>query len=193
MANGLRIDIRADFGKVQRSLDQLRSDMRSTVIARTLNRLGDSTKTQATREISAAYNLTSGKVRQRIQVRRAFANRSLSVSIEVPSRNGARATNLITFGAKSLKAGGVSVKIRRDRPPLRGKQWFILTNKRTGGTFVAKRVGTKRADIEPVRTVDVGQMFNSKAVNATLLRTIRERFPREFEAQTRFALQRFKR
>ena len=192
-AGGFRIDVRTDFAGTQRQLERLRRDVRDQVIARTLNRVGDAVRTTATRQITGTYNLTAAKTRDRLFVQRAFANARLSVTVGVQSRFGKRATNVITFGAKELKRGGVSVKIRRDSPPIRGAGWFILTNKRTGGTFVAKRTGSGRADIDPVRTIDVGQMFNSREVNAALLRTVRDRFPREFAQQLRFATRRFTR
>lgn len=186
------INIKAEFGPVLKALDGLQSDLKNQVLARTLNRIADSTRTEASREISRVYNIKTNAVKERIQVRRAFAKTNLSVEISVRSKFGRRATNLITFGAKQLKAGGVSVKIRRDKPPKRGNKWFIITNRKTQGTFVARRVGPARKDIASVSTIDVGPMFNSKAVNAKLLSNIRAKFPAEFEHNLRRALTRFK-
>lgn len=184
------INVKADF---RQAIDRLRSiegRLRDQVIARTLNRLADGTKTEAVRGISRTYNLTATKVRERIKIKKAFAAKTLSVEISVPSRFGKRALNLISFGARELKRGGVSVKIRRDRAGLKSGQWFILTNTKTGGTFVAKRTGAARGDIDPVRTVDVGQMFNSRDINEAMLARIRRDFGKEFERQFKFATQR---
>jgi hypothetical protein len=185
----IALDIRAEFRDVLQELRTIERNLGRTVIARTLNRLGDQVKTKATREISGSYNITARKVRERIQVRKAFRE-ALSVTVEVQSKFGRRATNLITFGARQLKRGGVSVKIRKDRPPLKGAKWFVITNRTTQGTFVARRTGKGRKDIESVMTIDVGQMFNAKRVNEELLKLVRQRFPDEFARQFRFATKR---
>lgn len=183
----IRIDVRADFSQVTRRLSELQRDLADKVIARTLNRVGDAVKTTAVREIARTYNLKQATVRQRISVRRAFRGGDLSVVISVQSRFGKRALNLISFGARQLARGGVSVQIRRDKPRFAGGgKWFIIANPR-GGTFVARRDGPARGDIEPVRTVDVGQMFMSRDLNESMRRTIADRFAREFEQQFRFA------
>lgn len=184
----MKLNIRAEFGDVTRRLETLRDDIGRKAMATTLNRIGDQTKTQAVREIRQTYNITAAKVRERIKVRRAFAAGRLAVEISVEAKYGRRATNLITFGAKQLKRGGVSVRIRRDKPPTRGRNWFILTNRKTGGTFVAKR---SLGGIEPVSTIDVGQMFNANSIRQALLRNVRDKFPAEFERQVRFYTQRF--
>ena len=77
------INVRAEFGGVLKALDEFPKDLREKVIARTLNRIGDSTKTEATREISREFNIKASKVRERIVVRRAFAGTRLSVEIAV--------------------------------------------------------------------------------------------------------------
>ncbi len=207
----LRINVKADFGPALRQLDALAAAARGPVLARTLNRIADQTKTAAVRAIAREFTLTASKVRERIKVRKAFARTGLAVEVAVPSRYGKRALNVISFGAKPLYAAagragqagklalkatgsrrqaGVQVKIKRQGPAQRGRGWFILTNKKTGGRFVAKRVGAGRADIEPVRTVDVGQMFNTRALQAKLLADIRAKFPRELERQLAFELRR---
>lgn len=185
------LNVKHDFSDVFKKLHGLQQDVKDKVTARTLNRIGDSVKTQAVREISTEFNITASKVRERIHVRKAFAKTNLSIEIGVQSKFGRRATNLITFGAKPKARGGVNVKIKRGGRSAAGRKWFIITNSKTGGTFVAKRVGKARADIESVTTIDVGQMFNVKKINAKLLSTVRQKFPEEFNRQLEFALSRF--
>lgn len=187
----MNINARVYFGDTFRRLNELRDDIKNKAIASTLNRIGDQTKTQAVREISGTYNIKQKDVRDRIKVRRVFASGRLTVEVAVVSKFGRRATNLITFGAKQLKRGGVSVKIRRDKSPTRGKNWFILTNRKTGGTFVAKRVRPGRGGIVAVTGADVPQMFRNRAIENTLLRLIKERFPSELERQAAFYVARF--
>jgi|GEM_PF-5669444 len=185
----MRVQVQSQFAPLYRRLDQLSERLRGQVVTRALNRTGEAARTVAVREISRTYNITAAKTRERISVSKAFAAGRLAVTVEVRSRFGKRATNLITFGARQLARGGVSVKIRRDKPPLRGRAWFIVTNRKTGGTFVARRTGTAKGDIEPVRTVDVGQMFNSRATRQAILARIRAVFPAEFARQFRLATQ----
>ena len=180
------VSVKADFTPAQRLLLQTDRQVR-TAAARALNRVAEQTKTQASRAISAAYNIAVSKVKERIKIRKAFAAGDLAVEIAVESKFGRRATNLITFGAKQDRRGGVRVKIRRDRPALKGSRWFIITNRRTGGTFVAQRTGKARGDIKSVTTIDVGQMFNARRVNDQLRALIRSKFPAEFQRQLQFA------
>ncbi len=206
----IRINVKTDFGPALKQLDALAAAARGPVLARTLNRIADQTKTAAVRAIAREFNITASKVRERIKVRKAFARTGLAVEIAVPSRYGKRALNVISFGARPLYAAagragqagklalkatgsrrqaGVQVKIKRQGQAQRGRGWFILSNPK-GGTFVAKRVGAGKADIEPVRTIDVGQMFNVKSLRAKLLADIRAKFPRELERQLAFELRR---
>lgn len=187
------INIKAEFGSVFKALDGLERDVKNTVIARTLNRIGDSVKTQAVREISTEFNIKSSKVRERILVRRAFAKGALAVEVAVQSRNGKRAINVINFGAKQSKRRGVTVKIKRGggRRPL--KDAFIGNEGRTVFSRLDPKTGkvSGRLPIFPVQTIDVPQMFNAKRINAKLLATVRQKFPEEFNRQLAFALSRF--
>lgn len=184
----IRVEVKSEFAGALSSLDNLQRNLRDTVIARTLNRIADQTKTQAVREIAGEFNLPANKVRDRIKVSRAFAAKELTVTITVPSRFGKRALNVVSFGARKLARGGVSVKIKRAGRRQTGDQWFMLTNKRTGGTFVARRIGKAKGAIEPVRTVDVGQMFNAQRTQSALLSNIRAKFPRELDRQLSYAI-----
>jgi len=187
------INVRAEFGSVLKALDGLPKDLREKVIARTLNRIGDSTKTEATREISREFNIKASKVRERIVVRRAFAGTRLSVEIAVPSKSGKRAINVINFGARQSRRG-VTVKVKRggSRKPL--KAAFIGNSGRTVFSRINPKTGVKsgRLPIFPVQAIDVPQMFNARRITAKLLANVRTKFPVEFERQLRFALSSFK-
>lgn len=201
------IKVHAEFKDAFRQLDALSQQLRERVIARALNRAGEAAKTQAKKSISSTYNITSTKVGERIRVSKTFAGGNLTVVVRVVSKfHSKRATNLITFGAEQnvnrraiarmYKKGtakwgdvrramyaGVKVKIRRDRRPVKNPKWFLLTNSKTGGRFVAVRTGKGRGDIESVVTGDVGQMFNSRPVNAAILARARQAFLKEFSHQ----------
>ncbi len=199
------IEIKAEFGSVLRQLDGLQKAVGDRVIARTLNRIGDGTKTQATREIASEFNITQAKVRERILVRKAFAKAGkLTVTVEVQGRGKKRSLNLIEFVEKSTsfaearkrrKAGTLGqlyVKVTRKgaKKPL-GKYAFIGNKGRT--VFTRRQASgavSGRLPIRPLQVIDVGQMFNAKRVNSRLLANIRAKFPVEFERQLSYELRR---
>lgn len=189
----ISINVKAEFGSAFKALDNLPENLREKVIARTLNRIGDSTKTEATREISREFNIKASTVRERIVVRRAFAGTRLAVEIAVPSKSGKRAINVIHFGARQSKRG-VTVKVKRggSRKPL--KAAFIGNAGRTVFSRINPKTGVKsgRLPIFPVQSIDVPQMFNARRITAKLLANVRTKFPVEFERQLRFALASFK-
>mgnify|MGYP001598132394 CR=1 FL=1 len=188
------INIKAEFGQVLKALDGLRSDVRDKVLARTLNRIGEQTKTQATREISQEFNIKSSTVRERIIVRRAFASTRLAVEISVPTKGGKRGSiNVIHFGARQTKRG-VTIKVKRGGSRKALKSSFIGNDGRTVFSRIHSKSGVKsgRLPIYPVQTIDVPQMFNTKRITAKLLANVRDKFPIEFERQLRFALASFK-
>lgn len=182
----MQFSVKVDLKPAERLMAAADRNVR-TATARALNRAADSAKTQAVRSIAGGYNITQMKVRERIKVRHAFASGNLVAEVAVQSKFGRRATNLITFGATQISGRrGVRVRIRRDRPPIVAPRWFILTNRKTGGTFVARRSGSHRTkDIKSVVTIDVGQMFNSRDINAKLRADINAKFRPEFERQLR--------
>ena len=80
------------------------------------------------------------------------------------------------------------VKVKRgSTKPLPGA---FIGNK---GRTVFRRVGKKRLPIEPVQTIDVAQMFNTRRINEVVLATINARLPEIFEREAAFYLQRFNR
>ncbi len=188
------INVRAEFSQVFRAIDGLQSDLRNTVIARTLNRLGDSVKTQAVREIAKDFNIKQNKVRERIVVRRAFAKSALAVEVSVTSRNGKRSVNVINFGAKQTKRHGVTVKVKRDGARKTLKNAFIGNAGRTVFSRMNPKTGqvSGRLPIFPVQAIDVPQMFNAKRITNRLLATVKQKFPDEFNRQLAYAISRFK-
>lgn len=182
----MRIEIRTNFPQVAAGLGQLQDDLASKVLARTLNRTVEQARTQMSREIRNEFNLSAGYVRDRLRIKRAFAKAGqFSLSAELaggdPKR---RSANVIAFKARK-DARGVSVQIRKGgRKVIKGA---FIGNK---GRTVFKRTGSQRLPIEPVQTIDVGQMFNTRRINAAVLRAIEGKFPAIFERELRFALSR---
>jgi hypothetical protein len=188
----MQLSIRTNFPEVQRGLDQLQADLRGVVLMRTVNRTIDLAKTAMSREIRSEFNVTASYVRERLAIRKATLKAGrFSIEAQLTASGqfrGRRSANVIAFGAKQVKQG-VSVKIKKagSRKVIKGA--FIANKGRT--VFV--RTGDKRLPIEPVQTVDIPQMFNTRKVNAAVLRVIDQRLPQVFEREARFALQRFSR
>jgi len=197
----VKIDIRTDFSAALRTLDGLSDKERRTAIARTLNRIGEQTKVAAVREIGRDFNLPRGDIVPLVRMRRASisAKGELAVTVFAANRRG-RSLNVVRFVEKfvtlamarrrrkdkTLNRLRVQIKRGGGRKILGTPDWaaglpFIATAK--GGTFVAARTGKKRLPIRAVQTIDVAQMFNTKRINAALLRDIRSKFPAELNRQ----------
>ena len=188
----MRLTISTNFPEVERALDQLRADIADRVRVRSVNRTMEQARTAMSREIRQDYALTASYVRERLTLSKAvFRGGRLTVEATLSgsgSRRGSRAANVIAFDAKQVKAG-VSVKIKRNggRKVIAGA---FVGNK---GRTVFRRTGKKRLPIEPVQTIDVPQMFNSKRVNQAVIRVIEQRFPEVFARELKWATDKFKR
>jgi hypothetical protein len=184
----VKISISTNFKDVQRKLDDLRKDLQSTVLVRTVNRTIDQAKTDMSREIRKEFNVSAAYVRERLRVRRAsFKTGRFTVEAQLIGGDGKRrSANVIAFAAKQGKKG-VSVKIKKTggRKVIEGA--FIANKGRT----VFRRVGASRLPIEPVRTIDVPQMFTTRRINSSVIRAIQTKLPVIFEREARYALSRF--
>lgn len=184
----MRIDIRTTFPEVDQALRRLQDDLASKVLARTLNVVVAQASTQMGREIRSQYNLPADYVRQRLRVRRAYAKGGqFTLQAELIGGDGKRrSANVIRF-VKGKGTKGVKVAISKGR----AKQIVgaFIGNK---GRTVFQRTTSKRLPIEPVRTIDVGQMFNARRINDKVLAAINERFPVVFARELRFALSRLR-
>lgn len=181
----MQLSIKANFPQVQAKLRTLQSDLADTVAARTVNKTLDQARTAMAREITSEFNVTSTYVKQRLSITRASARGGL-VRLTAELRGGdgkRRSANVIAFAARQT-ARGVSVKIKRAG----GRKVIDHAFIGNAGRTVFKRRGDKRLPIDPVRTIDVPQMFNSKRVSAAVLRIIEQKMPGIFEHELQFAL-----
>lgn len=197
----MKIEISTNFPAVQSKLQALRSDIASRVTASALNRTVDQAKTQMTREITAEYNVTAAYVRQRLSVRRAsFRQGTYEMRAELVGGNGAnRAANLIRFVEKSVslaqarkraKAGDLN-QLRFQIRKTGGKKIIngaFIGNK---GRTVFIRTTDKRLPIKALQTIDVGQMFNQRRINARVVQLVKTKFPELFARDLKFYLGKF--
>lgn len=183
----MQIDIRTNFTQVADSLRRVQDDLAAQVLARTLNVVVAQAQTAMSREIRQEFNLSASYVRDRLRVRKAFARAGqFALSAELIGGDGKRrAANVIRF-SRGQGQRGVKVAIRKGRA--KEIAGAFIGNK---GRTVFRRTGASRLPIEPVRTIDVAQMFNTQRINRRVLAVIEQRFPVVFERELRFALARF--
>ena len=184
----MRLTITTNFPDVQRAIDGLRTDIADKVTARAVNRTVEQARTAMVKEIRTTYAVTASYVRERLRIKRAsFKAGQFGISAELIGGDGKRrAANVIAFGARQTLRG-ISIKVRRDKPRAVIKGAFIANKGRT----VFRRTGAKRLPIEPVRTIDIPQMFNAKRVNRAVIAAMQAKFPAIFRREMDFALSRF--
>jgi hypothetical protein len=185
----MKISIKTNFTKVQRDLGQLRTDVGYKAMASALNKTVAQAKTAMSREIRAEFNISAGNVGKRLRITRAVAADGrfrLSASLESKYTRG-RSANLASFAARQI-AKGVSFKIKKtySRKLIPGA--FLIND----GKTVMIRKGKQRLPIKAIQTIDVAQMFNTKRINAKVLRFIENKFPTLFANEAKFFTDRFK-
>jgi hypothetical protein len=187
----MQLTITTDFPQVQRKLAALQADIGARALSGAVNKTLAQGQTEMGRAIGEEFNLARAKIREKLFVRRAgFKAGRFTIEGALESRSpGAkrRAINLINFAARET-AQGLSVKIKRKGGRAIASTKGFIGNK---GRTAFKRVGNKRLPIAPLQTIDVPQMFNTRRINQRVVRKLREVFPRVFERELAFYLQRF--
>lgn len=187
----MRLSIETNFPQVQRRLDELRREVADKAAARAVNKAAAQGQTQMSRRIRQEFNISAAKVREKLFVKRStFRQGRLAIEAELYSKDKSgrrRAINLINFGARETKQG-LTVKIRKGSGRVVATSRGFIGNK---GRTAFKRTGSKRLPIEPLQTIDVPQMFNTKRITAAVVRTIMAKFPEIFEREVAYALRQF--
>ena len=201
------LSVASNFPDVARAFAGLENDIRTKAMASALNKTVDQGRTLLSREITARYVVSSAYVKQRLRVRGASA-RAGQLRLEASLIGGdgkARSANVIAFvekrtslaqAKKRRNAGTLNqlhLKIKRGSAakPLKGA---FIGNK--GRTVFERVPGTLMKDkhsekIQPVQTIDVPQMFNTRRINAPVVAFIKRRFPELFEREARYYTDRF--
>lgn len=208
----MRIDIRDNLAQVKGDLDRLQRDIREKAIARALNRTAEQAKTGMIRAITSEFEIKSSDVRPMLKInvaRGGFAGGRLTAELFALKDKKRRGLNVMRFGARTAlgKArkvvkfrgergwaqrivpvgGGVSVKIKKGSGRKTIAHAFIANKGRT--VFI--RTGDERLPIRGVTTIDIPQMFNTRRINAAVVKVIREKFPEILARETRFYVERF--
>lgn len=199
----IEIKLDLDLGGVLADLDQLASDVRERAAVSAVNKTLAKARTNMIRAISREFNVTAGYVRERLRVEGAVYRQGaagISGTLNGSGQRGAkRSANVIAFLEKS-----VSLAQARKRAKAGTLDQLHFQIKRTGkrvvipgafignqGRTVFRRVGRSRLPIEAVQTIGVPQMFNTKRLNAVVVRAIQEDFPDIFEHELKFYTDRF--
>lgn len=184
----MKLTISHNLQEVQQAIDRLHKDVAAQATARAVNRTIEQAKTAMSREIRAEFNISASKVNESLRINRATYKNGLyqiEASLESPSKRG-RSLNLINFDARTTRQG-VTVRIKKGggRKLLKGA--FIANQGRT----VFRRVGKERLPIEALQTIEVANMFNTKRINACVVKFMLDKFPQIFEREARYYTDRF--
>lgn len=184
----MKLTIRTNFPDVQRAIDGLAADIADKVTARAVNRTIEQARTAMVKEIRTTYAVTASYARDRLRIKRAAAKAGqFGIRAELIGGDGKRrSANVIAFGARQTLRG-VSIKVRRDRPRAVLSNAFIGNKGRT----VFRRTSKTRLPIDPVRTIDIPQMFNAKRVNRAVIAAMQAKFPAIFKREMDYALSKF--
>lgn len=194
----MQIHVQTNFPQVQAALDRMRTEVADKAMARALNRTMEQARTLMSREIRGEFNIAAAKVRDRLRIQRASFKAGalgLQAALESPAAKG-RSLNVIAFSARQT-AAGVTVRIRKGGGRRLIRHAFIGNKGRTVFSRLAdttmrsraRYAGTKHAEqIEPVRTIDVPQMFNARRINDAVVRAMLARFPAIFEREAAYAI-----
>lgn len=207
----LNIKVEHNFGEVAKAFGRLQQDLQRQALPRAMQRMLELARTEARRQISAAYNLPAATIRQRLKITRARPGpHGLTAELYVADRAGraGRSLNVVRFlvgrpasakGAKTtkakarrvLKAGAkAKLKVQIKRGSIKPSQRGFLGN---AGRTVFQRKGKDRYPIEAVQTIDVGQMFNTRRVLDQVVAFIEQRWLEVLEREVGYVMNRFKR
>lgn len=190
----MQISIETNFPQVAKALRQFGTDIADKATVRALNRTIEQARTRMSREIRVEYVIPAQKVKDVLRIKRAsIKGGALSVEavLFVTSKSG-RSFNLINFGARQT-ARGVTIKVKRGGPRKLIRNAFIANEGRTvfarvpGTKMPRRRWGGQHGEaIEPVQTIGIGQMFNTRRINQRVVELINQKFPELFERELRF-------
>ena len=183
----MALTVTYDARAVQEMLKALPAELRDKASAMAVNKTADKPKTEMKRQIAAVYNLKSAEVGGALFVNKARATKSImSASLYPTTLSGSkkgRAMNVIRFleskttlgeAKKRGKAGTLEqlffkfkkIGGKKSISAKDGKSAPFIGNK---GRTVFRRTGKSRTPIEPVQVIDVPQMFNTAALNKSVL------------------------
>ena len=203
------LTIKTDFNDVQNRLNKLSNDLQKRIIPAALNKTIAKANTSMVREITSTYNIKAAEVRARLRVIRASKDFKKWKAILDPFAGGkrGRAMNVIKFAEKKITLAegrrraksGTADQLRFQIKKAGGKktiQGAFIGNKgrtvfeRIPGQYMASRNGSSKHSqaIKPVTTIDVPQMFNTRRINAVVVKRINDELAIEFDRAIRASM-----
>lgn len=197
----MRIVISHNFPEVQRQLEQLRADIRDRAAVSAVNKTMAKGKTNMVRAITREFNVAQAKVRDQLKIDRAkfVGGKAVITAVLDGSSGRRRGINLIAFVEKSVSLAQAK---KRARAGVLDQLHFQI--KRGGGKVtipgafignkgrtVFKRVGKARLPIKALSTIGIEQMFNTRRINAVVVRALEQDFPAIFEHEAKYYTDRF--
>ena len=192
------LTIKTDFNDVQNRLNKLSNDLQKRIIPAALNKTIAKANTSMVREITSTYNIKAAEVRARLRVIRASKDFKKWKAILDPFAGGkrGRAMNVIKFAEKKITLAegrrraksGTADQLRFQIKKAGGKktiQGAFIGNK---GRTIFERTGDARLPIKPVTTIDVPQMFNTRRINAVVVKRINDELAIEFDRAIRASM-----
>lgn len=202
----MQVTISADFKDVKQKLNQLSEQLQGRVVSAALNKVAPKARTAMVRQITSEFNLSQDEVRSRMRIKPASRSADSWYVILDPfgskRRYASKGTtiNLIRFVEKKVtlaeakrrkKSGTLNqlyFRIKKNGPRVTLKGSFIATSRKTGGTAVFERVGKGRFPLEAKQTIDVPQMFNTRRIQAEVMKVIQRELPIEFDRAIKAAI-----
>lgn len=192
MTSIIRIDGQRELN---RKLTRLERQVFPRALSVSVNNVARTVRTEAARDISKATGLKQSTVKRRVVIRKKANPQDPSAIIQATGRP----LNLIEFGARQLKRGGVSAKPWGRRQKFKGA--FIATMP-NGSEIVVKqsRVGKKiqrgpnkgRAALEAMFGPGIANEASEPALDRARRRVVSQRLPIELENQLKFRVGKLK-
>jgi hypothetical protein len=204
------VDVR-ELVNLQAKLASLPGELKDRAVAAALNRTAEKARTEIDRAVRDEYVISSDRVRSSIALRQASAARgTLTAEVQIfgsPSKRG-RSMNVIAFMERKVSLAEARRRGKRNElfvqskgrllPILRfvfkrGSGAKVIEGAFVGnkGRTIFRRVGKARLPIEPIRVIDVGQMFRSKKVSRRVLDRINRDLPVEVDRAVKSVIARF--
>lgn len=210
----IALNVRHNFPEVQRALGQLKVNVSNKVMAKSLNTTMNQAKPAMAKQISAEYKVTSAEVKERLRVVPAVSKTGsvkLEATLLASNAGKGRSMNLISFversismaqmrkrikkgegGTQTLRQGGVVKKALRIRFQIKrsgGVKVIPIAFIANDGRTVFVRVGKARLPIKALNTIAITQMFNTKRINGVVVKTMLDRFDKNFSRELRAVTQ----
>jgi hypothetical protein len=194
----IKIDIRTNFPDVQRTLRNLRTDIADRAVTAALNKTADKARTEMRRGIVSEFDIKAKDVNPRITVQGASAKTGKLTAIleALPGSRRGRSRNVVAFLrrrvslAQARKGKQLGFRFKRGGPVKQIEGAFVGNQ---GRTVFIRQQGAKRLPIKALQVIDVGQMFNTRRIQAKVVARIEREFPVEFNRAVRLYLERFNR